>query len=184
MNLFYFDRRLLAVYGYLLVVLIATPWLPLLIEWTFSEWSEALISRFVLGVEVSIGVLLIISAGAIFFFDARKFPSFALIIGGFIAFAWVFYLVIPSAYELTHLSEYAILGALVLHALKGDVERSEKVAERSLYFRSAVITGVVGTIDELYQGLLPLRYFAWYDVLLNGVGGLFGLALAWGISRE
>ena len=78
----------------------------------------------------------------------------------------MFYLIIPSPYELTHLPEYAILGALVLHALKGDMEGSEKVAERPLYFRSAVITGVVGTIDELYQGLLPLRYFAWYDVLL------------------
>ncbi len=104
--------------------------------------------------------------------------------GGFIAFAWVFYLVIPNPYELSHLPEYVILGALALHAPKGDVEGSEKAAGRPPYFRSAVITSVVGTIDELYQVLLPLRYFAWYDVVLNGVRGLLGLTLFWGISKE
>jgi len=64
------------------------------------------------------------------------------------------------------------------------VEQSEKCSARCLYVRSALITGVVGTIDELYQGLLPLRYFAWYDVFLNEVGGLLGLTVLWGISRE
>jgi hypothetical protein len=77
------------------------------------------------------------------------------------------------------------LGVLLQYALKGgEVGQSEKGRGRSLYVRSALITGVVGTIDELYQGLLPLRYFAWYDVFLNEVGGLLGLTVLWGIRRE
>jgi hypothetical protein len=80
--------------------------------------------------------------------------------GGFIAFAWVFYLVIPNPYELSHLPEYVILGALALHAPKGDVEGSEKAAGRPPYFRSAVITSVVGTIMSSTRffclcGILP-----------------------------
>jgi ABC-type xylose transport system permease subunit len=173
------------VYGYLLIILIATPYLPLLIRWASSRWPAESISGFVLGVEVCIGILLIVSAGAILSYNRRKFPSFILIIGGLIAFSSLFYLIIPNPYELTHLPEYAILGMLILYAVKGrDRRRREKENETYLYFRSAMITGVLGTIDELYQGILPLRYFTWYDVFLNGIGGLLGLTIFWGIVRE
>ena len=230
----YLTPRWLAVYGYLLIVLIATPYLPLLIQWASSRWSAGSISGFVLGVEISLGVLLIVSTGVIFFHNRRKFPSFALIIGGLIAFASLFYLVIPNPYKLTHLPEYAILGVLILHALKEKRGRTrEKVNEaysypvrmspsentsmlcktvfrfftllnfpmgtlfngvntgimalvksNRVYLRSAMITGVLGTIDELYQGILPLRYFAWRDIVMNGLGGLLGLTIFWALTRK
>jgi hypothetical protein len=58
-----------------------------------------------------------------------------------------------------------------------------KISNR-VYFSSAAITGVIGTIDEVYQGILPLRYFTWYDIFLNGLGGVLGLTIFWGIIRE
>ena len=184
----YLTPRWLAVYGYLLIVLTATPYLPLLIQWASSRWSAESISRFVLTVEVSLGVLLIISAGAVFSYNRRKFPSFVLIIGGLIGFASLFYLVIPNPYELTHLPEYAILGILILHAIKEREGRERSIMPRAkskrVYFRSAMITGALGTIDELYQGILPLRYFAWRDIVLNGLGGLLGLTIFWALTRE
>jgi len=201
----YFTPRWLAVYGYLLIVMIATPYLPLLIQWASSRWSAGSISGFVLGVEISIGVLLIFSAGAIFFYNRLRFPSFVLTIGGLIAFASLFYLIVPNPYKLTHLPEYAILGVLVLRAIKGGEGRKrEKVNETYIYpvrrlsssvqrwygreswvyLQSAMITSVLGTIDELYQGVLPLRFFGWRDIFLNGLGGLLGLTIFWGISRE
>ncbi len=181
----YFNLRWLAVYGYLLAVLIATPYLPQLIEWASSRWPETSIPGFVFGVEVSTGVLLIISVVVIFFFNGRKFPLFLLLIGGFITFGSLFYFLIPNPYELTHLPEYAILGVLVLHALKGQgVEKTGKLKDGFFYLRSAMITGAAGTADELYQGILPLRYFAWYDVFLNVVGGLLGLTVFWAFSKE
>jgi len=173
------------VYGYLLIVLIATPYLPLLIQWASLRWPAESISGFVLGVEISIGIFLIVTAGAIFICNRRKFRSLILIMGILIAVASLFYLIIPNPYELTHLPEYAILGILIVHAHKrGDGRRREKVNESYYYFRSAMITGLLGTIDELYQGILPLRYFTWYDVFLNGIGGLLGLTIFWGINRE
>jgi ABC-type xylose transport system permease subunit len=207
------------VYGYLLIVMIATPYLPLLIQWASSRWPTGSISGFVLGVEISIGILLIFSAGAIFFCNRLRFPSFVLIIGGLIAFASLFYLIVPNPYELTHLPEYAILGVLVLRAIKGGGGRKrEKVNEtyiypvrrlsssvqrwygreswvwnrfkalskpsNRVYLQSAMIISVLGTIDELYQGVLPIRYFNWRDIFLNGLGGLLGLTIFWGISRE
>ena len=102
-----------------------------------------------------------------------------------IAFASLFYLIIPNPYELTHLPEYAILGILILYAVKGgDGRRREKVNKDYLYFRSAAITGALGAIDEIYQGILPLRYFTWYDVFLNGIGGLLGLTIFCRVNRK
>ena len=53
-----------------------------------------------------------------------------------------------------------------------------------IYFRSAAITGALGAIDELYQGVLSLRHFVWYDIFLNMAGGILGLTILWGIERE
>lgn len=58
------------------------------------------------------------------------------------------------------------------------------VKSNRVYLRSAMITGVLGTIDELYQGILPLRYFAWRDIVMNGLGGLLGLTIFWALSRK
>ena len=184
-SLGYFSWRWLAVYGYLLVVLIATPYLPSLIQWACLRWPAELISAFVLGVAISIGILLIVSAGAVFFLNPRKLFLFILIIGGLIAFAGLFYLIIPNPYELTHLPEYAILGILVIQAAKGGkAKNKDNMHETYLYFQSAILIGALGAIDELYQGFLPSRYFIWYDVLLNGIGGLLGLTVFWGLNRK
>jgi len=217
--LHYLSSRWLAVYGYLLILLVATPYLPLLIQWTSSMWAAGSISSFVLGVEIFIGFLLIVSAGGIFFFNKRKFLLYIIIICGLIGISSLFYLIIPNPYELTHLPEYAILSILIIQALKGGKGNGiEKVNENyfypvrrfsssgqrwykreswvwnrfkilsktsnRVYFRSAAITGVIGTIDEVYQGILPLRYFTWYDIFLNGLGGVLGLIIVWGIIRD
>ncbi len=204
------------VYGYFLILLIATPYLPSLIRWASSTWSGESVSRLVLGVEISGGILLIVLAGGIFFYNRAKCLRFLLITAGSIAAVALFYLVIPNPYELTHLPEYAVLSVLIMRAIKGGRHPSShflsaedrsgpkaklaappipvfhhsifRLAKRrvanSLYFQSALITTVLGTLDEVYQGLLPTRCFIWYDILLNALGGVLGLAVVWGISRE
>ena len=215
----YFTPRRLAVSGYLLILLVATPYLPLLIRWASSRWQAGSISGFVVGVEIFLGALLLFLAGGVFFFNRRRFSSFVFIIGGIITSAILFYLIIPNPYELTHLPEYAILSILIMKAIKGEKGKGKeklsdtyiypvrrisssdqrwckreswvwnrfkilhKISNR-VYFRSAAITGALGTIDELYQGVLPLRYFTWYDILLNVIGGLLGLTILWGVIRE
>ena len=181
----YFDSKWLVVYGYLLIILIATPYLPLLIRWASSRWQAGSISGFVLGAEIFLGALLLFLAGGVFFFNRRRFSSFILIIGGLLTSAIIFYLIIPNPYELTHLPEYAVLSILILKALKEKKGKErEKLNDTYIYFRSAAITGALGVIDELYQGVLPIRYFTWYDILLDILGGLFGLTILWGIIKE
>jgi len=215
--LHYLSRRWLLVYGYLLILLVATPYLPLLIRWASSKWQAGSISSFVLGVEIFIGALLIFLVGCVFFFNRKKFPSFILIIGGIIISAILFYFIIPNPYELTHLPEYAILSILIMKAIKKKKGKEKlndtyiypvrrisssdqrwykreswvwnmfktlpKISNR-VYFRSGAVTGALGAVDEIYQGLLPLRYFTWYDILLNVIGGLLGLTIFWGVNRK
>ncbi len=77
------------------------------------------------------------------------------------------------------------MSILIIKAIKGEKgKEKEKLNDTYIYFRSAAITGALGVIDELYQGVLPLRYFVWYDIFLNIIGGLFGLTILWGIIKE
>jgi hypothetical protein len=131
------------------------------------------------------GLLLIVLAGGIFFYNRQKFFRFILIIGGLITASSLFYFIIPNPYELTHLPEYAVLGLLMVRAIKGDtVPLRERNGANFLYLRSAGVTSAIGAMDELYQWLIPGRYFTWYDILLNSLGALLGLTIFWGISRE
>ena len=181
----YFSRRWLMIYGYVLLIWIATPCLPFLVRWASSRWPTASVKRFVLGVEISMGLLLIVFAGVIFFYNRQKFFRFILIIGGSITASGLFYFIIPNPYELTHLPEYAVLGLLMVQAIKGDTAPLRKRSEANfLYLRSAGVTSAIGAMDELYQWLIPGRYFTWYDILLNSLGALLGLTIFWGISRE
>lgn len=213
----YFTLRWPLAYGYLLIILIATPYLPLLIRWASSKWEARSISSFVLGVEIFIGTLLLFLAGGVYFFNKRRFPSFVFIIDGLLTYVILFYLFIPNPYELTHLPEYAILSILIMKAIKGEKGKEKinnayiypvrrvissdqgwhkreswvwnrfrtlpKIYNR-IYFRSAAITGAFGAADELYQGVLPLRHFVWYDIFLNVAGGILGLTILWGMIKE
>ena len=71
--------------------------------------------------------------------------------------------------KLAHLTEYAILGALLARALA----RPElAIAIGALY----------ATSDEIHQHFVRGRHAAWYDVLIDTIGVSVGV-LAWSRSR-
>jgi len=67
--------------------------------------------------------------------------------------------------KLAHLTEYAILGALLARAL---TRPALAVLLGSLY----------AVTDEIHQHFVPGRHAAWYDVLLDTAGVAVGV-LAW-----
>ncbi len=67
--------------------------------------------------------------------------------------------------KLAHLSEYAVLGALLQRALS----RSGP---------AIVIGALYATSDELHQHFVRGRHAAWYDVVIDTVGVTIGV-LAW-----
>lgn len=73
--------------------------------------------------------------------------------------------------ERVHLLEYAGLGYLLAYALQKD--------GRGSFYMTVPLAGfVIGLGDETLQGFFPNRVFDWYDVGLNTIGILIGLAVA------
>jgi VanZ family protein len=67
--------------------------------------------------------------------------------------------------KIAHLSEYAILGALLLRATKRPVV-------------AILAGGLYAVSDEVHQHFVRGRHGAWYDVLIDTVGVTIGV-LAW-----
>jgi hypothetical protein len=65
-------------------------------------------------------------------------------------------------------------------------ERSRRIEGRSRrvidskftrLFAACVFCITVGILDEVFQGILPYRYFQWSDIMLNSLGGIWGVIL-------
>jgi len=103
----------------------------------------------------------------------RKRPSFlrlsifivVLIVGMW--FCWQ--LKIPE--EKIHLLEFAVLGWLASRDL---IKPGRKA--KGIVFALA-FTLMIGVLDEVFQGILPYRYFQWCDIGFNSVGGIWGIIL-------
>ena len=77
--------------------------------------------------------------------------------------------------ERLHLVEYGLVAFFLVRALRLDL------TGRNAFAVAFVLTGVIGLVDEVIQGVLPQRFFELKDVLLNVVSGglgLIGVALA------
>jgi VanZ family protein len=66
--------------------------------------------------------------------------------------------------KLAHLTEYAILGALLLRALSRPA-------------LAIVLGGLYAVSDEVHQHFVRGRHAAWYDVLIDTVGVSVGVLL-------
>lgn len=137
-------------------------------------------------------LLILILAVGYLIHRRKKSALFLVSVGGIILLSFIIYQFIPNPYEFTHLPEYAILSMLLVWALGNKkVMRTNTKKEKRLssviiknpYFLSGTITGIIGTLDEIYQYFLPNRYFTWYDIFLNILGGILGLLIFWGIKR-
>ena len=67
-----------------------------------------------------------------------------------------------------HFVQYGVLGALAFRAL------SNRMQDARIYFGAAIIAGIVGTIDEAIQWLLPNRFWDVRDIVLNFSGAVLG----------
>ena len=177
------SQKWLIVCFYSICIFIFTPYLPQLIRVVSSQWSSSLASSFVLGVEIIIGLLVLFSAINFIIYKKKKSILFFFSILGILLLSIIIYQFNPNPYEFTHLPEYAILSVLIVRALDKK-RRSGLFLLKNSYFLSGLITAVIGTGDEIYQHFLPTRHFAWYDILLNILGGILGLLILWGTRNR
>jgi len=133
-------------------------------------------------IKVAVGeggfILLIGAVGAVFLVSfliliIRKRPSFlrfSIFIVVLIIGIWlVWQLKIPE--EKIHFLEFAVLGWFASRDL---IKPGRKL--KGIIF-ALTFTLAVGVLDEVFQGILPYRYFQWCDIGFNSVGGIWGIAL-------
>lgn len=179
------------VYIYTVGIFIVTPFLPNLIRFVSSQWSRSGASRFVLWTEIAIALFILVLCAGFLPHRKKKSAAFLLSVGGIFLLSYISYRFIPNPYEFTHLPEYAVLSMLLVRALdKGkahiNLEKGGNLKSaiiKNPYVLSASITGIIGTGDEVYQYILPNRYFTVYDIFLNILGGILGLLIFWRIKR-
>ncbi len=81
------------------------------------------------------------------------------------------------AAEPAHLALYGILGWLAFRAL------SVRHRDAGVYPAAAALTAIVGTLDEIFQWLLPSRFWDLGDVGLNVSAGVMVQLVIWKVVR-
>ena len=93
--------------------------------------------------------------------------------GAFIGYA-LYLRDIPE--EAIHVAEYGVLGVLAYRALV------HRIRDYSVYVAATLVVGIVGTLDEYIQWVVPSRYFDLRDVRTNFIAGaLAQVAIAGGL---
>jgi len=82
--------------------------------------------------------------------------------------------------QLAHTTEYAILGALILHALRAARPTAPVVALATLAWALATLYGMS---DEFHQSFVPNRDANWLDVGFDSFGSAIGVTLALAFER-
>ena len=102
-------------------------------------------------------------------FDLRRILWVLALSGTTLAVMWR----LEVAAEPAHLAEYAILGGLAFHAL------AARLRDGGVYLAAAALAAIVGTLDEVFQWLLPHRYWGPGDIVLDAAAGILVQLLIW-----
>ena len=147
--------------------------------------ARALRDRGLINAAFNVGALLI--GAAVLIQSLRKRPSRAEIgvALGVIGAYLIAFLRTRVPEERTHLVEYSVLALIILEALTERANQGRRVP--ALPLLAILATGLLGTLDELIQSLLPNRVFDPIDILFNFLAGvmtvLASLALRWARRR-
>ncbi len=124
--------------------------------------------------ELLIGILFLLTATGLILYLKRaglgkiKFPVFLAVFMAGSLFAWHLDILV----ERIHLLEYGLLGWL---AMRDNLRAEKKIIKASIF--SALFILGVSIVDEIFQWWLPYRWGDVRDVVINEVGGVWGMSL-------
>lgn len=148
----------------------------IIISASFARQLMNLIKAFIgdQGFMILTKAMILILGLAVFLFIIRnrfgliKTAVFITVLIMGLVLTWLF-IKIPE--EKMHILEYAFLGWL---AAKDLAKLNSKPLAAVL---ASLFVAAVGVLDELFQAVLPYRFYQLSDIVLNGLGGIFGTCL-------
>ncbi len=75
-----------------------------------------------------------------------------------------------------HFTEYALLGACAVHALKNGLLFYNRHPKLSVLF-AEIYCALYAATDEVHQYFVPGRYGTWSDVVIDSLGAIFGILM-------
>jgi VanZ family protein len=91
--------------------------------------------------------------------------------------------VVFAVRKAAHLTEYAILALLVWRALRKPNAGNPRRWQWSHAGSALLFVALYATSDEIHQAFVPTRQASVWDVLLDTLGGAFGLLFLWIFGR-
>jgi VanZ family protein len=82
-----------------------------------------------------------------------------------------------------HVTEYAILGLLLWRAFRKPNPANPRPWLWSEARSALLFVALYATTDEIHQSFVPTRQGSAWDVLLDSLGGAFGLLFLWILGR-
>ncbi len=123
---------------------------------------------------VLIGLILIIAGLAfliyIFKSNPGPFKSSAILVLLIVGIALAWQMKLPQ--EKIHILEYGLLGWFAGR----DLIVKNKKGTKGITFAWLFVI-VIGLLDEVFQGILPYRFWDTRDILFNSLGGVWGIGL-------
>jgi len=121
--------------------------------------------------------------------DSFSFPHSSRVIAPLVR--WLFPSISPEALHWVivvvrkgaHVTEYALLTMLVWRALAGSYPSIQTGWNWRWAAISVGFVALYATGDELHQALVPSRQGSAWDVALDTLGGVLGLAIIWGWGK-
>lgn len=132
--------------------------------------------------QIALIAIVIISSGAIWWMKKNSnirfgIKTWTVSIFSLCCYLW-FIIFTPHPVEGFHLLEYGLLAIVIYRALSLDMS-GYKVSLLTI----TLVIGL-GWFDEIIQYFLPDRYYDIRDVVINGAGGLLGLAIILACKSE
>jgi VanZ family protein len=91
--------------------------------------------------------------------------------------------VVFAVRKAAHVTEYAILALLVWRALRKPNAGNPRLWQWSHAGSALLFVALYATGDEIHQAFVPTRQASVWDVLLDTLGGAFGLLFLWIFGR-
>ena len=159
-----------------LLIFLTIPLARKISELVSAQWGRSLFTYLVL---LTIGVALLAVIGQVIrhrlSLSAQRLLWLVLIAGTFTGYTLL--LGKRSPEESVHFIQYGVLSVLVYRAL------TIKRRDISVYFSAAVICGIIGTVDEFIQWLVPDRHWDLRDIGINlFAAAMVQIAIAKGVQ--
>ncbi|MBM3284337.1 MAG: hypothetical protein FJY81_00525 [Candidatus Aminicenantes bacterium] len=157
-----------------LAIFLVVPLARTIQSFVSTHWGRSLFGYAVL---VTVGAVFLAVVSILFFRLRIRSPARLLWLAA-VAGLYVYFTLrlwrVPE--EAVHFLEYGLLGFLLFRAL------SLSIRDKSIYIAALLIGSLVGIFDEIFQWIVPGRYWDFRDVGLNVLAaGLFQVALWKGI---